>query len=362
MRDLLRVLTETLDAGREALLCQVVETRGSTPQKAGAFMLVLPDGGQVGTLGGGCVEAEVKQRAIRLLGRGGSELHTFVLDHDYAWADGLICGGRMAILAGSLHGLDAADYFRRYRQTLEAGAGFSEIVALDPSRCDGAPLGARMLLDAEGTPLASLPGSGGLSSDLAGEAAPLSERPRPTVRDGAAFLPTLPRIRLLVVGAGHVGQAVAELAAKADFDVWVVDDRRQYANPERCPGASRFVVGPFVEVLPALEVTPQTFALIVTRGHGHDQEALLHLAPTVAPYVGLIGSRRKIRMIFDALREQGVSESALARVSAPVGLEIGSESVAEIAVSIVAELIARRNLGPRVAVGNAFVQAEPSPA
>src|SRR3954447_7232562 len=102
MRDLLRHLTDALDLGREVLLCQVVETRGSTPQKAGALMLVDPDGGQVGPLGGGCVENEVKQKAIRLLGREGAELFTFILDHDYAWADGLICGGRMAILAEAL--------------------------------------------------------------------------------------------------------------------------------------------------------------------------------------------------------------------------------------------------------------------
>src|SRR5262249_57846096 len=130
-------------------------------------------------------------------------------------------------------------------------------------------------------------------------------------------------------------------------------------NPDRFPAASRLIVGPLEEVLPALDVTPNTYALIVTRGHGHDQEALYHLAPTPAPYVGLIGSRRKIRMIFEGLRELGIGEEALARVSAPVGLDIGSESVVEIAVSIVAELIARRHLGSRVAVSR--VAAEPEP-
>ena len=100
---------------------------------------------------------------------------------------------------------------------------------------------------------------------------------------GVAWLPTLPRVRLVIVGAGHVGQAVASLAAQADFDVWVVDDRGQYANAERFPTAQRILVGPIEEVLAALEVTPHTYALIVTRGHGHDQEALYHLAPTRRP-------------------------------------------------------------------------------
>ena len=115
-----------------------------------------------------------------------------------------------------------------------------------------------------------------------------------------------------IVGAGHVGQAVASLAAQADFDVWVVDDRQQYANSERFPSAQRILVGPIEEVLTSMQVTPRTYALIVTRGHGHDQEALYRLAPTAASYVGLIGSRRKIRLIFEGLRDQGIAEADLA--------------------------------------------------
>ncbi len=357
MRELLRVLTESLEAGRETLLCQVVETKGSTPQKAGALMLVALDGGQVGTLGGGCVEAEVKQKAIRRLGQPGAELHTFVLDHDYAWADGLICGGRMVILAEALQGPEPLSYFQAFRRLLESGEGFTEAVVLEPSRCGAKDVGARFLFDAGGTHVASFASSSCPSSIPEG-LTPLAERPKPGTRSGVAYLPTLPRVRLVIVGAGHVGQAVAELAAKADFDVWIVDDRRQYANQERFPMAERHIVGPFEEVLPSLEITPQTYALVVTRGHGHDQEALFHLATTEAPYLGLIGSKRKIRMIFDGLREAGIPDDALARVSAPVGLDIGSESVVEIAVSIVAELIARRNLGPDASVRNRFARRD----
>lgn len=354
MRDLLRSLTEALECGRECLLCQVIETKGSTPQKAGAWMLVDPAGGQVGTLGGGCVENEVKQRAIRLLGTPGSELHSFVLDHDYAWADGLICGGKMVVLASCVTGLEPLAYFRAYRRLLDAGHGFTEAVAIDAARCGASAVGARFLFDPQSHPVASWPDAS-TPALLQSGVVPLSERPRPMTRAGAAFLPTLPRVRLLIVGAGHVGQAVAELAARADFDVWVVDDRDQYASVERFPTTQRLVIGPFEETLPAVasEVDEQTYALIVTRGHGHDQEALAHLAPTIAPYVGLIGSRRKIKMIFEALREAGVSEESLGRVAAPVGLEIGSESVVEIAISIVAELIARRNVGPRSVVPRA---------
>jgi xanthine dehydrogenase accessory factor len=342
MRTLLRKLTERLEEGREAILCQVVETRGSTPQKAGALMLVDLDGGQVGTLGGGCVEAEVKQKAIHQRGASGARLDAFVLDHDYAWADGLICGGKMVILSECLQGANALTYYRTFRRLLDAGRGLTEAIVVDSDRA-GAKLGTRVLFDHLGEH-AVIARDGPLGA-LRPE--PLDDRPRPSVKNGIAWLPTLPRVRLIIVGAGHVGQAVADLAARAEFDVWVVDDRRQYANAERFPNAERILVGPIDELLQSLDIDSQTYGLIVTRGHGHDQEALYHLAATAAPWVGLIGSKRKIRMIFDGLRELGINDEALARVSAPVGLDIGSETVLEIAVSITAELIARRNLGHR---------------
>ncbi len=346
MRDVVRQLIKALEQNRELLVCQVVETRGSTPQKAGALMVVDTSGGQAGTLGGGCVENEVKLKAMQQLGGSGAALHTFVLDHDYAWADGLICGGKMMIVTQPVSGPEALAYYRALDEVIGEANGYTEGVIVDPDSAPGTVLGGRFLFDALGDlktcwPAAAPPA--GLRSKLL----PPSERPKPVVRDGAALLPGWPRVRLIVVGAGHVGHAVAGLAAAVDFDVWVVDDRHQYANADRFPAAQRLVVGPFDEVLPSLEITPQTYALIVTRGHGHDQEALFHLAPTPAAYVGLIGSRRKIRLILDNLREAGIPAPDLERVTAPVGLDIGSQSVMEIAVSIVAELIARRNLGLR---------------
>jgi xanthine dehydrogenase accessory factor len=347
MRELIRSLVQALELERECLYCQVVETKGSTPQKAGAGMIVHDDGGQEGTLGGGCVEGEVKQKALGLIGSPGSELHTYILDHDYAWADGLICGGKMVILASCLRGAGAAAYFRAYLELIERGKGLTEMVVTDPERAGpgAGPLGARFLFDDQGQPVASWP-MAEAPPVLRAMVEPVSSRPRPSSRGGVSVLPTLPRVRLVIAGAGHVGQAVADLAARVDFDVWVLDDRAQYANRERFPRAAAIRVGPFEETIPGVPLDDHAFALIVTRGHGHDQEALGLLAATGAGYVGLIGSKRKIKLIFEALREAGMDDASLARVAAPVGLEIGSESVEEIAVSIVAELIARRNLGP----------------
>ena len=346
MRDALRHLIQALEENREQIVCQVVETRGSTPQKAGALMVVDPHGGQTGTLGGGCVENEVKQSAIRQLGTSGASLQSYVLDHDHAWADGLICGGKMVISIEALRGPGPLPYFRTLLHLLEAGEGFTEAVIVHPELVKGSASGGRFLFGPDGNCHACWP-EGPVPQALAERSVPSRERPRPEVHGGVAWIPSLPRIRLVIVGAGHVGQAVASLAAQVDFDVWVIDDRIQYASPERFPSAQRILVGPIEDVLIALEVTSHTYALIVTRGHGHDQEALFHLASTPAPYVGLIGSRRKIKLIFESLRDAGIREADLARVTAPVGLDIGSQTVPEIAISIVAELIARRNLGPQ---------------
>jgi xanthine dehydrogenase accessory factor len=345
MRELLADLEKALEQRRACVFCAVVETRGSTPQKAGAAMLVFADGSQCGTLGGGCVEAEVRQRALRVLAAGGrSEILTFSLDDNYGWDDGLICGGRMSILADPLTSAAVADYYHRLRCRVEDGTGCTQAIALMPAF--GLAAGDRFLFDAAGELIAQTTDAA-LPPELSQSLVPLMRRPAPSSRHGIAYLPILPRITLLIAGAGHVGQAVARLAAEVDFQVWVLDDRSAFANPQRFPSAQRVMVGEIGSTLQQLvpEVTPSTYCLIVTRGHNHDEEALYHLAATPAGYVGMIGSKRKIKLIFEDLLAKGIPSETLARVHAPLGLAIGSQTVPEIAVSIVAELIACRNLG-----------------
>ena len=344
MRELLAELTNALDQGRPFVYCAVVETRGSTPQKAGAAMLVFPDGSQKGTLGGGCVEAEVRQRALRTLDEGKPEVHTFHLDNDYGWDDGLICGGRMTVLSDPVRTHSAA-YYRRFRELVEQGQGCTEAVVINDQA--GLPVGARYLFDAAGR-VAEHVGGVTVTQELVEYLTPVEQRPRPAAHRGVAYLPVLPRITLLIVGGGHVGHAVARLAATVDFDVWVLDDRERYASRERFPDAQRLLVGdigPTLKELARAAITPSFYGIIVTRGHNHDEEALYHLATTRAGYVGLIGSKRKIKLIYEDLLARGVPQEALTRVHAPLGFHIGSQTVPEIAISIVAELIACRNLG-----------------
>lgn len=311
-------------------------------------MLVFEDGSQQGTLGGGCVEAEVKRRALGLLQENRSEVCKFQLDSDYGWDDGLICGGRMQILVEPIAGGDESRrYFQELAERIAAGQGVTEAIVFD-AEASGLRAPTSYLFDAAGLCLASLHADGEPPAAVTQQLRPLVSRPRPYAIGGIAFLPVLPRCRLVIVGGGHVGRAVGDLAVQLDFDVWVVDDREEYVAQERFPKAQRRIAGNIDQVLPSLEITPDTYCLIVTRGHNHDEEALLHLVNRGARYVGLIGSRRKIKMIFDDLLAEGISAESLAKVHAPLGIDIGSQTVPEIAVSICAELVAHRNLNGQV--------------
>lgn len=350
MLDVVQQLTDALDAHRPLAYCRLVETRGSTPQKAGATMLIFADGSQAGTLGGGCVEAEVKRRALEILERGQAEVACFQLDSDYGWDDGLICGGRMQVLIEPLADAAAVNYYRTLVDRLRTGLGCAEVVVFDAEK-SGLPAPSSYLFNEAGRLLAHCRGqltAGDAPTSVRERLMPLSDRPRAAAAHGAAFLPNLPRCRLLIVGGGHIGQAVGNMASDLDFDVWVVDDRETFVSRERFPRAQRLTCGDIGRTLADIEITPDTYCLIVTRGHNHDEEALFHLADRGARYVGLIGSKRKIKMIFDDLLAEGISADALAKVHAPLGIDIGSQTVPEIAISILAELIAHRNLGGRV--------------
>ncbi|MFO0969153.1 MAG: XdhC family protein [Gemmataceae bacterium] len=354
MRDLLVALDEALEAGRPCVYCSVVETRGSTPQKAGAAMLVFADGSQAGTLGGGCVEAEVKRQALRTLAGdtpSAPSLLSFCLDDNYGWDDGLICGGRMNILAAPL-GAATAAYFHRFRGLVEAGQGCTE-AAIIQDRPGWPALGSRYLFDGAGRLMDQLAATGP-PPDVAQRLVPLSSRPRAYHQPGVAYLPVLPRITLLIVGGGHVGHAVARLAADVDFEIEVLDDRAAYSNQERFPGA-HCIVGDIGQTLAGMsgELTPGTYALIVTRGHAHDEEALFHLATTPpatsASSAASVRSNSSFRTCW-----RGVPRAL--RVHAPLGLDIGSQTVPEIAVSIVAELIAVRNRGATIHAAREWVE------
>jgi xanthine dehydrogenase accessory factor len=240
----------------------------------------------------------------------------------------------------------ARNYFRAFAQRAGAGEGITEAVVFD-SQASSLAAPSLYLFDSDQRRIASLHSddSADVPPLVLKQLRPLAERPRAYAGQGIAYLPVLPRCRLLIVGGGHVGKAVADMATQLEFDVWVVDDRAEIISAERFPHAEQRIAGDIGRVLPELEITPDTYCLIVTRGHNHDEEALYHLAERGARYVGMIGSRRKIKLIFEDLLDKGLSRESLLKVHAPLGIDIGSQTVPEIAVSICAELVAHRNRG-----------------
>jgi xanthine dehydrogenase accessory factor len=294
--DLFDQIVRRVDAGEAVAVCTLVRTRGSTPQKAGAVMVVLRDGHALGTIGGGCVEAEVRTRALkRFDAPPGGSLMTFRLDHDYGWDDGLVCGGVMDVAVQVIATPMAAAGFRRARDELAAGRGVTVPISVT---------------DEQGKPALFEPAFGAT--------------------------PTL-----VIAGAGHVGAALAGVARQMDFAVTVVDDRPDLLAADRFAGCT-CVAGAVDAELARLPLDERAYVVIVTRGHRNDAAALRAVVNSGAAYVGLIGSRRKVLTIFQDLLSQGVPRERLERVHAPIGLDVGAVTPGEIAVSIAAELVAVR--------------------
>ncbi|HEX8947314.1 MAG TPA: XdhC/CoxI family protein [Dissulfurispiraceae bacterium] len=245
--------------GKPCALAVIVQCMGSSPQKEGAKMLVKDDGSTEGTLGGGCIEAEVIQLALASMRDGAPSSVPFNLTENHG---DMVCGGKMLVY----------------------------------------------------------------------------------------IEPIIPEPRLVILGAGHVGKALASVARFSGFHVTVADDREEYANRLSVPDAHNLVVSAFERVFSAIAADRTTHIVIATRGHNHDLDALKASLATDACYIGLVGSRRKRALLFKTLREAGFPESEIARVIVPVGLPIGSVTPEEIAISIMGQIILQRrnSASPRI--------------
>ena len=258
-------------AGRRAALATITNVRGSIPSFRTAKMLVRDDGSALGTIGGGCVEAEVWQAAREVMEEEKPRSLTFDLNNDPSYNTGLVCGG-----------------------TLEV---FIE--------------------------------------------------------------PVIPPAELFIFGGGHVALSVCKVARLAGFEVTVIDDRENFANRERFPEAGQVIAADFEAATATLRPSASSFLVIVTRGHRDDMRVLAWAVKTPARYVGMIGSQRKVLSIYDELAKQGMERELFERVHAPIGLDIGAITPEEIAVAIVAEMIAARRNVP-IAGKSKSVQEQPN--
>ncbi len=348
-------IVQLLEAGAPFALGTVVHTAGSTPQRAGARAVFLPGGELLGTLGGGCMEAEARRRGLQLTGGGSPELMELELDDDFGWDDGLICGGTAHIFLQPCP-RDQVEVFRAALQLHERrGHGVFALVATGDPDCVG-----RACLICPGGETVGDPGSPALQSAIEETAAALllegKEDPRRVVlREPAAtvyFEPLLPKPVCLIAGAGHIGGALTHYAARAGFEVAIVDDRPSLCSATRLPDAHHHLVGDVVQIVRDWPKTPDTYVIIVTRGHRHDAVVLREVIHAPVAYLGMIGSKRKILTIYEEFVAEGLATpEQLSRVHAPIGLDIGAITVDEIAQCIAAELILVRRKGAQE-VGN----------
>lgn len=308
-----RAAAELARAGGGGALATVARTAGSTPVPVGTKMLIGASGRLEGSVGGGCVEADVIAALAEARARG-PIIRTHHLNADLAGDLGLSCGGTVHIVVeplvsdpGYVEALEAAAAAET--GTLTTGLDWS---AGPVKRFGAAPVGAH-------------------------------EAPAELSSDRRTLIERLLRPpRVIVFGAGHVGRAVALAASAAGFRVVVVDDRREFADPARFPADVSVRAATVAAALTAVPIAGDDAIVIATRGHRHDAVILEQVAGSAAGYVGLLGSRRKQAVVTKALERAGVPRAALQRVRVPVGLPIGAVTPEEIAVSIVAELIAWR--------------------
>ncbi|MCX7968959.1 MAG: XdhC family protein [Armatimonadetes bacterium] len=365
MKRIFLELEEVINEGIRCAFGEVIEAKGSAPQKPGAKAIFHDKGLLSGTLGGGCLEAEATRVAIECLKKRERTLMSVRLDSIYGFDDGLICGGTVRIFLDGKPDEHArlwntvADFLRLRKK----GVLVTAVDAEDPSL-----VGTRWLFEVESThhpdePLARI--NLKLISSSPEPFPTLTETEIEFVRQAVEkrapsvisvpladtkvelFIePIIPRPHLIIAGAGHIGAALAHLASLLEFEVTVVDDRPSFANQERLPEVDNILVGDIAQTVASQPMDKETYIVIVTRGHRHDSEVLKAVVNRIdeVAYIGMIGSRRKIKLIYDDIIAQGIATNEqLAKVHAPIGIDIGGESVWEIALSVAAELVWVRN-------------------
>lgn len=318
----------------------IVDSLGSSPRHSGTSMLVRPDGTTVGTIGGGPLEGTATASALEVIESRASRLMNYNLTSEDSARLGMICGGRGVVLIDYVDpgAPGPREYFAALRDLLEAG-GKGWMVSTVPETSESGWTARSCLVRADwlvfGDPACS-------DSTLRGALQPSGARKRDLAGPGTMtfFQPAGLQGAAYVFGAGHCGEKLIPVLSSVGFYTVVIDDREAFANAARFPSADRIVVpDSFEGVVSKLPIDEDSYVVIVTRGHSHDKTVLQQALATEAGYVGMIGSRKKTAAIFESLQDDGVSAESIARVFAPIGLEIGAESPEEIAVSIAAQLI-----------------------
>ncbi len=345
MNEMIRTLCRLLENGEDVVMATIVTHAGSTPRTAGAKMIIRSDGRIAGTIGGGLVEAAVIETARAVFNAKGAVLRSFDLKvSGAAHSLDMLCGGHMTVLVEWI-GADAANRLlygtlidgmqRGQKNLLAAVLPDSDTMTKPVRRClisEKKTVPENLFLSVEEIN-AIVEGAGARRGPVVVEIAGRRILADPARAAGTVY----------IFGAGHVSSALAHLTRMVDFRTVVLDDRQQFANKERFPAVDDIrVLESFDAALDGLFIDPDSYLVIVTRGHSHDKTVLAQALRSKAGYIGMIGSRRKRATLYAALLDEGFSQDDLDRVHSPIGLSIGAETPEEIAVSIIGELINQR--------------------
>jgi xanthine dehydrogenase accessory factor len=328
--DLYEAIEQYIKDRQKGVLATVIYRAGSAPRDIGAKMFIGDDGKCFGTIGGGRLEFDACSEAMRLMETGGLKILNVRMNSNAVAEDGMLCGGDVDILLEPVNE-KYIELYRKVGSLLRKGGKGVTVTGFEGNTI------SKTLIGQDGVVTGDL-----LEDKEIQRFYGYIQENRPVIIDGVVVEPLKIFSLLYIFGAGHVSQFISKIAKIVDFYIVVIDDREEFANRERFPDADEIIVEDFHTVFEKLNFTGQEFVTIVTRGHKYDADVLAEALKRPLKYTGMIGSRRKVKIIFDFLSKSGFSEEDIGKVHAPIGLDISAETPQEIAVSIVAELIKKR--------------------
>jgi len=356
MEEIYREIVSLRQANRKAVLATIITKLGPAPREKGAKLLIREDGSTLGSISGGCVEAEVWQAAMASFKDGMPRVIGFHLTEKEAVESGLICGGRIEVYLDPLWRGYGSQEDQLYQELLHLiNQGGRGVLATLIQRGEKTPQG-KLLIKEDQQVVGTLGDHGLIDSIIKYVRESLwLEREGPVLQifrsaqahELEVYLePISPTPVLYIFGGGHISLPLVRMGRLLGFRVVVIDDRELYANRERFPEADEVYAMEFSRFLDGFNPPPFAYIVIVTRGHQYDELVLEKTIRFPVSYIGMIGSKRKVRRTYDNLRTKGIDPAELERVHAPIGLDIGAETPEEIAVSILAELIKVRRRSP----------------
>ncbi len=311
--DLIRLDSDAVRGEKSLVLATLIAATGSSSKKIGAKMLVGESGRLIGGVTiGGCIDAQVIEAADALIASGGRRLLSISLDDDEAWEIGLTCGGNVELLLERVQPSDDCDAtiaaHRAATSLVERGETAVIVTPIQPA---GAPFTIA-------------------ESELAGWNA-----------DGRVFMDRIaPPTTVVIVGAGQIAISLVAFARELELRTVIVDGRERYATPERFPDASEIKIGMPSDIVSAMPLGRRDAIVLVAHDYKYDLPVLRHVLRSDVGYVGLLGSKKRGGAIRDMLREEGFTDAEISRVHSPIGLDLGGKSSAEVALSIIAEIVA----------------------